>query len=83
MGNENKIFFLGLTHIEPVIRPASKLHLAVLVVEGKPGDVDLASRHEDAGGDVRAQALVCHHHICRVGSIKGLTRAGIYSCTIL
>ena len=66
-----------VTHLEPVVRPASELHLTVLVVEGEPGDVDLAGGHEDAGRDVRAQALVCHHHICRVGSIEGLTCAGI------
>ena len=47
-----------------------------LVVEGEPGDVDLAGGHEDAGRDVGAQALVSHHHICWVCSVKGLTRAG-------
>ena len=64
------------THIEPVVRPTPELHLTVLVVEGEPGDVDLAGGHEDAGRDVRAQALVSYHNICRVGSVKGLTRAG-------
>ena len=73
---------LRKTHIEPVVRPAAELHLAVLVVEGEPGDVDLAGGHEDAGRDVRAQALVGHHHISRVGPIKGLTRAGIICCTV-
>ena len=71
------IIFEAATHIKPVIRPTSKLHLAVLVVEGEPGDVDLAGGHEDAGGDVGAQPLVRHHHISRVGPIKGFTRAGI------
>ena len=65
-----------MSHLKPVIRPTSKLHLAVLVVEGEPGDVDLAGGHEDAGRDVCAQALVSYHNICRVGSVKGLTRAG-------
>ena len=67
---------IGITHLEAVIRPTSELHLTVLVVEGEPGDVDLAGGHEDAGRDVRAQALVSHHHICWVRSVKGLTRAG-------
>ena len=67
---------IGITHLEPVVRPASELHLTVLVVEGEPGDVDLAGGHEDAGRDVGAQALVSHHHICWVCSVKGLTRAG-------
>ena len=67
----------NIAHLEPVICPASELHLAVLVVEGEPGDVDLAGGHEDARRDVGAQALVSHHHICRVRPIKGLTRTGI------
>ena len=67
----------NMSHLKPVIRPTSKLHLAVLVVEGEPGDVNLAGGHEDAGRDVGAQPLVRHHHISRVGPIKGLTRAGI------
>ena len=29
-------------HLESVIRPAAKLHVAVLVVEGEPSDVNLA-----------------------------------------
>ena len=60
----------NVAHLKPVIRPASELHLAVLVVEGEPGDVDLAGGHEDAGRDVGAQSLVGHHHISRVGPIK-------------
>ena len=72
-----KSFIIFETHIKPVISPTSKLHLAVLVVEGEPGDVNLAGGHEDAGGDVGAQPLVRHHHISRVGSVKGLTRTEI------
>ena len=63
----------NISHLKPVIRPTSKLHLAVLVVEGEPGDVDLAGGHEDAGGDVGALALRGHHHICWVGPIKCFT----------
>ena len=62
-----------MSHLKPVIRPTSKLHLAVLVVEGEPGDVNLAGGHEDAGGDVGALALRGHHHICWVGPIKCFT----------
>ena len=60
----------NVAHLKPVIRPASELHLAVLVVEGEPGDVDLAGGHEDAGRDVGALPLRCHHHICWIGPIK-------------
>ena len=46
------------THLESVIRPAAKLHVAVLVVKGEPSDVDLAGGLEDAGGDVGAHACL-------------------------
>ena len=59
-----------MSHLKPVIRPTSKLHLAVLVVEGEPGDVDLAGGHEDAGRDVGTLSLRGHHHICWIGPIK-------------
>ena len=60
----------NIAHLKPVICPASELHLAVLVVEGEPGDVDLAGGHEDAGGDVGAEAVAGHHHVGWVGSIE-------------
>ena len=68
-----------ITHIEPVVRPAAELHLAVLVVEGEPGDVDLACGHEDARRDVGAEALVGHHHVRRICPVKRLTGAAMRS----
>ena len=62
-------------HLESVVRPASKLHLAVLVVEGEPGDVDLTRGLEDAGGYVGAASHICHHNIGRERSVKLLIRA--------
>ena len=60
-------------YLEAVIGPTSKLHLTVLVIEGEPRDVDLAGGHEDAGWDVGALALVCHHHVGRVRPVKCFT----------
>ena len=60
-------------YLEAVIGPTSKLHLTVLVIEGEPGDVDLAGGHEDAGWDVGALALVCHHHVGGVRPVKCFT----------
>ena len=37
-------------YLEAVVGPAAELHLAVLVVEGEPGDVDGAGGLEHAGG---------------------------------
>ena len=61
-------------YLEPVIGPAPELHVAVLVVEGEPGDVDLASGLENAGGDVGAASLVCHHHVGRERPVKLFVR---------
>ena len=55
-------------HLETVVGPAAKLHLTVLVVEGEPGDVDLARGHEDAGRDVLAVTGTAHHHVRLVGA---------------
>ena len=62
-------------HLAAVIGPAAELHLAVLVVEGEPGDVDLAGGLEDAGRDVGAAPLARQHHVCRVGPVKSLIGA--------
>ena len=67
--------FLRRVDLEPVISPASELHLTVLVVEGEPGDVDGAGGEEDAGGDVGAEAVGGYHHIRWVGSVKSLAGA--------
>ena len=58
------------THLESVIRPAAKLHVAVLVVEGEPSDVDLTRGLEDAGRNVVAAALILHHHVCLERPVK-------------
>ena len=60
-------------YLEAVIGPTSKLHLTVLVIEGEPGDVDLAGGHEDARGDVCTTTTARHHHVCWISSIKSFT----------
>ena len=66
---------LKKTYIKAIVRPASKLHLATLIVEWKPGDINFTGGHEDAGGDVGTQSFVGHHNICRVGPVKCFTGA--------
>ena len=61
-------------YLEAVVGPTAELHLAVLVVEGEPGDVDGAGGLEHAGGDVGAQTLARHHHVGRVRRVEGFTR---------
>ena len=62
-------------YLESVIGPTSKLHLTILIIEGEPGDVDLAGGHEDPRRDVGALSLVGDHHVGWVGSVKGFTCA--------
>ena len=50
-------------HLEPIIGPRTKLHVTVLVVEGEPGDVDLAGGLEDARGDVEHGAVLGDHDV--------------------
>ncbi len=63
-----------ISHLAAVVGPAAKFHLAVLVVEGEPGDVDLAGGLEDAGWDVGAAPLARQHHVRRVRAVEGLVR---------
>ena len=60
-------------YLKSIVRPAAKLHLTVLVIEGEPGDVDLAGGHEDARGDVCTTTTARHHHVCWISSIKSFT----------
>ena len=69
------ISYFALPCLEAVVRPATELHVAVLIVEGKPRDVDLAGRLEDAGRDVGASAGVVDHYVYRVRPVKGLVGA--------
>ena len=81
---------LMLPCLEAIVCPATKLHVAVLIVEREPRDVDLAGRLEDTGRDVSASAGVVYHHIHRVRPVKGLvgaerdqyriTRRGVAGC---
>jgi hypothetical protein len=71
----HSLIFSKRAHLAPVIGPAAELHLAVLVVEGEPGDVDLAGGLEDAGRDVGAAPLARQHHVRRVRPVKSLIGA--------
>ena len=52
-----KACFQAIYHAA-VVGPAAEFHLALLVVEREPSDVNLASTLEDAGRDVGAATVV-------------------------
>ena len=62
-------------YLESVVGPAPKLHLTALVVEGEPGDVDLAGGLEHAGRDIGAEAGARHHDVCGERRVKALAGA--------
>ena len=62
-------------HLEPVVGPAAELHLAALIIEGEPGDVDGAARLEHTRRDVGAKPLASHNHVGGVGRVEALTGA--------
>lgn len=68
--------FLKFTHLKAVVRPRAELHLAALVVEREPRDVDLAGGLEDAGRNVQTRAVVPDDHVGGVRPVEALVRAG-------
>ena len=51
-------------YLEPVVRPAAELHLTILVVEGKPGDVDQAGWLVDATTHLSSSYNIERHCFC-------------------
>lgn len=60
------------TDHESVVSPAAKLHGAVLIIEGEPGDVNFTSAFKYARGDIITAAVVANHHIGLEGVIEAL-----------
>lgn len=58
------------------VGPGAKLHLAPLVVEGEPGDVNLTRRLEDARRNVEAVAVGGHYYLRLVGPVEALVGTG-------
>ena len=54
---------LGPSYLESVVRPATKLHITVLVIERKPGYVNLTRGLEYSWGNVGATPRVSHNYI--------------------
>ena len=67
------------SYVKSVVGPAPELQLAVLVIEGEPGDVYLAGGLEDARGYVGAAAPVSHHHVGGEGPVKLLVSAAHFN----
>ena len=59
-------------HLPAVVGPGAELKLALLVIEGEPGDVDLAGGLEDARRHVQAAAVVFHDDVCVIGAVEFL-----------
>jgi hypothetical protein len=58
------------SYLPPGVSPGSELQIAQLIVEGKPGDVDLAGALEDPRGDVQALPVIGNDDIRLKRSIE-------------
>jgi len=58
-----------------VVRPRAELHLAHLVVERKPRDVDLAGAEEESRRHPQTVAARRHHHVRRKRAVDVLVGA--------
>lgn len=63
---------------ESIVGPAAELHLALLVVERKPSDVDFASTLKDPRWDVITASIVPYHHIGLESIVETFMRAVRY-----
>ena len=54
---------LLIAHLGLVVSPRPELHVTELIVEGIPGDVNLAGGHEDSRWNVSAFAIAVNQHI--------------------
>lgn len=66
------------SNLKSIIGPAAKLHLAALIVEGEPRNVDFTCRFEDARRHIEAGAVVADHHVGLVGAIEALVGAVVH-----
>jgi len=58
-----------------VVRPRAELHLAPLVVERKPRDVDPARAEEQSRRHPQTVAARRHYHVGRISAVEVLVRA--------
>ena len=58
-----------------IVRPRTELHLAQLIVEGKPRDVDFARAQEQSGRHPQAVAGRRHDHVRRKRTVDVLVGA--------
>ena len=57
-----------------IIRPTSKFHFAILIVEREPCDINFTSWFEYSRRNICTATTACNHHICWIRSIKCFVR---------
>ena len=66
---------MRVVYLETIIRPTSKLHITILVIEGEPSNVNLTGGFEYSRRNVSTAALVRHNNVRWESSIKLLVSA--------
>lgn len=63
------------THLEAIVSPTAELHLATLIVEGEPRDIDFARRLEDPRWHIQTRAVISHYYVRWICAIEALVGA--------
>lgn len=60
----------SFTHLKAIISPGAEFHFASLIIERKPGDVNLTGGLEDPRWNIETGAIITYHNICGVSAIE-------------
>ena len=63
-------------HLPARIGPGTELHLALLVIKGKPSDVNLASGFEDTRRDIKTVATAVNYNLGLKSPVETFFSAG-------
>ena len=50
-------------YLKPIVGPAPKLHIAVLIIEGEPRDINLAGGFKNSRRYLYAGSVFAHHYV--------------------
>lgn len=70
--------FNQLIYLKPVISPAAKFHITLLIVKRKPRDIDLARTFEYTGWYKSTTTVAVHHHVSRVRAVETFVSTRTY-----
>lgn len=67
--------FVSFFYLKSIVSPTAEFHVAFLIVERKPRDVDLARTFEYTRRYKNAATVTVHHNVGRVRAVETLVSA--------